>query len=210
MTDLFNTAPDLLEDFKQFLPESAAQAKAQAAAARAAADDAMTVSNVRGDSAYAGSQVAQAQTPRPAAKMPPMGQFDPPSTSKENKKRRGGPGQQSSVQTGAPSTSLDAMSGGQGSRIGAVQVGNANKVSHPPLALQVPFADCEKLCSELNSITLDLLSQKRPSSLQVLFLNYQSRFLLCRLCRQRKKSLAFSIAPRNTSATKPRTLNSLN
>ena len=126
MTDLFNTAPDLLEDFKQFLPESAAQAKAQAAA-RAAAEDAMTVSNVRGDSAYAGSQVAQAQTPRPAAKMPPMGQFDPPSTSKENKKRRGGPGQQSSVQTGAPPT-MDTMSGGQSSRIGAVQVGNANKV----------------------------------------------------------------------------------
>jgi len=147
VTDLFNTAPDLLEDFKQFLPESAAQAKAQAAA-RAAAEDAMTVSNVRGDSAYAGSQVAQAQTPRPAAKMPPMGQFDPPSTSKENKKRRGGPGQQSSVQTGAPSTSLDAMSGGQGSRIGAVQVGNANKVNHPPSSTpKVPFADCEKLAA---------------------------------------------------------------
>jgi len=138
VTDLFNTAPDLLEDFKQFLPESAAQAKAQAAA-RAAAEDAMTVSNVRGDSAYAGSQVAQAQTPRPAAKMPPMGQFDPPSTSKENKKRRGGPGQQSSVQTGAPSTSLDAMSGGQGSRIGAVQVGNANKVSHPLFHSKFPL-----------------------------------------------------------------------
>ena len=47
VTDHFNTAPDLLEDLKQFLPESAAQAK---------------VSNVRGDSVYAGSQ---AQTPRP-------------------------------------------------------------------------------------------------------------------------------------------------
>jgi paired amphipathic helix protein Sin3a len=132
VTELFNTAPDLLEDFKQFLPESAAQAKAQAAA-RAAAEDAMTVSNVRGDSAYAGSQIAQAQTTRPAAKMPPMGQFDPPSTSKENKKRRGGPGQQSSAQTGAASASLDAIGGGQVSRIGAVQVGNANKVSHSPL-----------------------------------------------------------------------------
>jgi paired amphipathic helix protein Sin3a len=133
VTELFSTAPDLLEDFKQFLPESAAQAKAQAAA-RAAAEE-MTVSNVRGDSAYAGSQVTQAQTPRPAAKMPPMGQFDPPSTSKENKKRRGGPGQQSSAQTGAPSASLDTMGGGQGSRIGAVQVGNANKVCHSCLEL---------------------------------------------------------------------------
>ena len=54
MTDLFNTAPDLLEDFKLFLPESAAQAKSQAAA-RAAAEDAMTINNVRGDSAYDGS-----------------------------------------------------------------------------------------------------------------------------------------------------------
>lgn len=135
MTDLFSTAPDLLEDFKQFLPESAAQAKAQAAA-RAAAEE-MTVSNVRGDLAYSGSQIAQAQTPRPAAKMPPMGQFDPPSTSKENKKRRGGPSQQSSAQTGTPSASLDTMGGGQGGRIGAVQVGNANKVSHSPLQLHL-------------------------------------------------------------------------
>ena len=31
-----------------------------------------------------------------------------------------------------PSTSLDTMSGGQGSRIGAVQVGNANKVESSP------------------------------------------------------------------------------
>lgn len=133
VTDLFSTAPDLLEDFKQFLPESAAQAKAQAAA-RAAAEE-MTVSNVRGDAGYAGNQIAQAQTPRPAAKMPPMGQFDPPSTSKENKKRRAGPGQQASVQTGAPSGPVDSMAGAQGTRVGAVQVGNANKVSHSGLGV---------------------------------------------------------------------------
>ena len=124
VTQLFNTAPDLLEDFKQFLPESAAQAKAQAAA-RAAADEAIT-SNVRGDPSYGGAQITQVQTPRPAAKMPPMGQFDPPSTSKENKKRRGGPGAQSSVQSGAPSSSLD-LGGGQSGRMPPVQVGNANK-----------------------------------------------------------------------------------
>ena len=126
MTDLFSTAPDLLEDFKQFLPESAAQAKAQAAA-RAAAEE-LTVSNVRSDSGYTGSQIVQAQTPRPAAKMPPMGQFDPPSTSKENKKRRGAPGQQFSAPTGGPSASIENIGGAQASRIGAVQVGNANKV----------------------------------------------------------------------------------
>ena len=121
---MFHTAPDLLEDFKQFLPESAAQAKAQAAA-RAAADEAM-ISNVRGD--YAAGQIAQAQTPRPTTKMPPMGQFDPPSTSKENKKRRGGLGVQPSTQAG-PSNSLDVMGIGQTGRGGAVQMGNVNKVS---------------------------------------------------------------------------------
>ena len=123
---MFNTAPDLLEDFKQFLPESAAQAKAQAAA-RAAADEAM-VSNVRGEPAYPAGQVGQVHTPRPAAKMPPMGQFDPPSTSKENKKRRGGPGTQSTAQLGAQSISLDSVAAAPGGRLGAVQVGNANKV----------------------------------------------------------------------------------
>lgn len=126
MTQLFSTAPDLLEDFKQFLPESAAQAKAQAAA-RAATDEAMT-GNVRGDSTYSAGQTAQTQTPRPAAKMPPMGQFDPPSTSKENKKRRGAPGAQSAVPPIPQSAPVDAMSATQGARLG-VQIGNANKVS---------------------------------------------------------------------------------
>jgi len=63
----------LLEDFKQFLPESAAQAKA-AAAAKAA------------------EEAQQNQTPqghgRNEAKLPPVGNFAlPASSSKENKKR---------------------------------------------------------------------------------------------------------------------------
>ncbi|RQM05870.1 hypothetical protein DH86_00002181, partial [Scytalidium sp. 3C] len=77
VTTLFSTAPDLLEDFKQFLPESAAQAKAAAKAA----EDAAAMSGA-------------AQTPQVAhgargeAKMPPVGNFAvPASTSKENKKR---------------------------------------------------------------------------------------------------------------------------
>jgi paired amphipathic helix protein Sin3a len=79
VTLLFNTAPDLLEDFKQFLPESAAQAKAAAAAK--AAEEAVTMAS-------------SAQTPqgsygsRGETKMPPVGNFAvPASTSKENKKR---------------------------------------------------------------------------------------------------------------------------
>ena len=110
VTTLFHAAPDLLEDFKQFLPDTAAQAKTQASA-RVSMDE---TSNVRGEPGYA----PQAQTPRPAAKMPPMGQFDPPSTSKDNKKRRGGP----SGQTGPSALDVAASSGRM-----PVQVGNANK-----------------------------------------------------------------------------------
>lgn len=72
MTDLFKTAPDLLEDFKQFLPESAAHAKAAAAKAMEEA------------------RLSQISLPNPSrdTKMPPVGNFAvPASTSKENKKR---------------------------------------------------------------------------------------------------------------------------
>ena len=120
MTQLFREAPDLLEDFKQFLPESAAHAKQLEASKRAEAEAVMN-SNVRGEPGYGAGQLAQAQTPRQPAKMPPMGQFDPPSTSKENKKRRApGLGQiaQPALEQGPP--------GGRG---GLVQVPNANKVS---------------------------------------------------------------------------------
>jgi paired amphipathic helix protein Sin3a len=120
VTQLFRDAPDLLEDFKQFLPESAAHAKQVAASAARAADEAIMNSNVRGEPGYGTGQIAQAQTPRPPAKMPPMGQFDPPSTSKENKKRRA-PGMGQIAQP-----ALDVgPSGGRG----LVQVPNANKVS---------------------------------------------------------------------------------
>lgn len=46
VTRLFNGAPDLLEDFKQFLPESAAQAK-EAERARQRAEESAMLSNVR-------------------------------------------------------------------------------------------------------------------------------------------------------------------
>ena len=131
VTQLFSSAPDLLEDFKQFLPESAAQAKAQAAA-RQATEDAAMLSNVRGESNYiAGAQSMQTQTPRPEMKMPPVGNFaPPPSVGKENKKRRGGPGSQI---TGGAASSMTlengSVAGTQISRTGSIQVGNANKVS---------------------------------------------------------------------------------
>lgn len=136
VTQLFISAPDLLEDFKQFLPESAAHAKAQASRAAAAEEP---MSSIRGEPGYGAGALPQAQTPKPAAKMPPMGQFDPPSTSKENKKRRGGPGAPLSTQVPAQ-PALDAGLS-QSSRAGPVQVGNANKVRFVPpsaMSLQVP------------------------------------------------------------------------
>ena len=130
VTQLFSSAPDLLEDFKQFLPESAAQAKAQAAAAKQATEDATMLSNVRGD--YA-NQIhhAQVQTPRPEIKMPPVGNFAPPSASKDNKKRRGGPGSQ--LTGGAAAVDIAAGPSIQGNRNGGR--GNANKVSSLLLSL---------------------------------------------------------------------------
>ena len=77
VTQLFNTAPDLLEDFKQFLPESAAQAKA---AAQKAAEEAANMSGA--------NQTPQTSYARGEAKMPPVGNFAvPASAGKDNKKR---------------------------------------------------------------------------------------------------------------------------
>jgi len=77
VTSLFNTAPDLLEDFKQFLPESAASNK----------------NGPRPDDVLAMTGLTQT-TPQPShtikndQKMPPVGNFaPPPSATKDNKKR---------------------------------------------------------------------------------------------------------------------------
>ncbi|KUI70868.1 Paired amphipathic helix protein pst1 [Cytospora mali] len=77
VTTLFNAAPDLLEDFKQFLPESAAQTRG--AAQRPDEFNAMA----------AAAQTPQlAHTARDGPKGPPVGNFaPPPSASKETKKR---------------------------------------------------------------------------------------------------------------------------
>ncbi|TVY44918.1 Paired amphipathic helix protein [Lachnellula subtilissima] len=98
VTQLFNTAPDLLEDFKQFLPESAAQAKA---AAQKAAEEAanMTGANQTPQASYARGE---------SSKLPPVGNFAvPASASKDNKKR--------------PRASNNATSGSQMNVMGEVQ-----------------------------------------------------------------------------------------
>lgn len=74
VTTLFNSAPDLLEDFKQFLPESAGQARAPPGRPD--------------DGAVAGSSHTPQPGMRDGQKMPPLGSFPPPvSAGKDNKKR---------------------------------------------------------------------------------------------------------------------------
>ncbi|KAK4170330.1 transcriptional regulatory protein SIN3 [Cladorrhinum sp. PSN259] len=78
VTTLFHTAPDLLEDFKQFLPESAAQTRSAGQRPEETMPMAITTPTPQ-----PGNPV------RDAPKMPPVGNFAPPaSATKENKKRR--------------------------------------------------------------------------------------------------------------------------
>nr|POF20010.1 transcriptional regulatory protein sin3 [Quercus suber] len=90
VTRLFSTAPDLLEDFKQFLPESAAHAKA-AERARLQAEENVMLSDVRGT--YGGSPTvpreAHIGTPSHGRGLPPVGNFAPTPVSKDNKRKRG-------------------------------------------------------------------------------------------------------------------------
>lgn len=71
VTTLFNAAPDLLEDFKQFLPETAGQAKSASG---------------RAEDGAVGSS-ATPQPGRDGQKMPPLGSFAPPASASKDKKR---------------------------------------------------------------------------------------------------------------------------
>ena len=109
------------------------------------------LSNVRGEPSFgAGVPHAQVQTPRPDAKLPPVGNFPPPSATKENKKRRGGPGSQMIGGSGAVDSGVGP--GAQNNRNGGAR-GNANKVSHcccgkhqpqkSPSTQHIPLCDLE-------------------------------------------------------------------
>lgn len=89
MTHLFEGASDLLEDFKQFLPEPAAHARQQQQQAARAIEE-LPMSNERGDANYIRNIPSMASTPK-TEKMPPIGHFGPASVTKDNKKRRAGP-----------------------------------------------------------------------------------------------------------------------
>ncbi|KAL2870089.1 transcriptional regulator SIN3 [Aspergillus lucknowensis] len=127
VTQLFNSAPDLLEDFKQFLPESAAHAKQQAAARQA--EEAAPMSNLRGDTNFASGSLAS-QTPNRDVKMPPLGQFNVKDSAKDGKKRRNGQAAQSTLGPSSigPASGVDArIVDAQAGRGQALQAGNANK-----------------------------------------------------------------------------------
>ncbi|KAK2740745.1 Transcriptional regulatory protein sin3 [Myotisia sp. PD_48] len=146
VTHLFNAAPDLLEDFKQFLPESAAQAKAQAASvSRQAPDEVPILSNIRGEPSYSAAGLAQPQLSRGDVKMPPLGQFNVKDATKESKKRRGGPG--TSATGGASMPGIGATGDANGSiQIGknaAQQIGGASKrtkLNHRSAVVEAPPA----------------------------------------------------------------------
>lgn len=105
-----------MEDFKQFLPESAAHAKQQALG-RTMNED-IPISNLRGEPGY--GIAAQGQAPRGDVKMPPLGQFNVKDSSKDGKKR---PRPSGAIAAGTAAESSQAARGQAG------QVGNANKVS---------------------------------------------------------------------------------
>ena len=173
MTQLFNSAPDLLEDFKQFLPESAAQARAQAAARQAAgqaAEDAALMSNARGEPAPAapgpatpgGQTVSGGQ--RAEAKMPPVGNFaPPPSASKESRKRRApgaGPAAPAgSTSTPAAASTPDPASVGPSGRPGAAPATSTGKVrcQSPQPSLSLCF-----LSADPASLSLSLSVDHKP------------------------------------------------
>ncbi|KAI9893429.1 MAG: Transcriptional regulatory protein sin3 [Vezdaea aestivalis] len=146
VTQLFSSATDLLEDFKQFLPESAAQAKAQAAAKQAAEESAM-ISDVRGEPAYiAGAQQAQLAHST-APKMPPVGNFAPPPASggERKKNKRPAPGSTPAATNLFQGGDQSTTPSGQFSRSNVNQAGPAAKRQKPnqpkAIVLEAPVVE---------------------------------------------------------------------
>ncbi|KAI1298535.1 hypothetical protein F5Y03DRAFT_367635 [Xylaria venustula] len=125
VTSLFSTAPDLLEDFKQFLPETAASNK----------------NGARPDDVLAMTGLTQT-TPQPAhtvkdnQKMPPVGNFaPPPSATKDNKKRP----RNDKLSQSTPSTAVaDSPALASRSIPPAGPATKRTKLNHKPLATDTP------------------------------------------------------------------------
>ena len=120
VTHLFKGAPDLLEDFKQFLPESAAQAKAAEAARRQAEEQAI-LSNVRNDPMQSPTISRETYMGTPShgrSNLPPVGNFAPTPIAKDGKRKRGDrQGTIGSMADAGPSTGKPAPFGQQGKRM---------------------------------------------------------------------------------------------
>lgn len=137
VTHLFKAAPDLLEDFKQFLPESAAHAKAAERARREAEESAM-VSHMRETGGIYQSPIlsreAHMATPTHGARgtgLPPVGNFAPTPIAKDNKKRK--PERQGTADSIAGLSSSKAPFGGQqGKRQKQVHPNSKGVSDQPP------------------------------------------------------------------------------
>jgi paired amphipathic helix protein Sin3a len=86
VTRLFETAPDLLQDFKQFLPDTSAFT---ASGRRAHEEQQYAISSMRSDPAYMSAAQAAQLTPRiDQQRLPPMGNFAPTPSSGRDKRKR--------------------------------------------------------------------------------------------------------------------------
>ncbi|ORY57174.1 paired amphipathic helix protein Sin3b [Pseudomassariella vexata] len=127
VTSLFNTAPDLLEDFKQFLPESAASAKSN----QARSEEMLAVGGLAQTTPQPGHTIRDGQ------KLPPVGSFAPPPSATKDNKKRPRNDKQSSV--APPSMAESLLSGGQRTVSGAQPGPNKRpKLNHKPLGPDAP------------------------------------------------------------------------
>ncbi len=119
VTTLFHTAPDLLEDFKQFLPESAAQTRS--GGPRPEDSIAMAITTPTPQPPHAA---------RDGPKMPPVGNFAPPaSASKETKKR---PRTDKNTPTTLPASEQAPISALRGTASTTTTANKRTKLSHKP------------------------------------------------------------------------------
>ncbi|KAK0630074.1 hypothetical protein B0T17DRAFT_615775 [Bombardia bombarda] len=122
VTTLFHTAPDLLEDFKQFLPESAAQTRPLGQRPEDIAAMAVTT-----------------PTPQPGhpvrdgPKMPPVGNFAPPTSASKESKKRPRPEKAAPAAAPTPSAAEQAPTSSLRGSLPAAPASNKRaKLSHKP------------------------------------------------------------------------------
>lgn len=124
VTSLFSTATDLLEDFKQFLPESAASNKSGGARP----EDVLAMTSL-------------AQTPQPGhtmrdgQKMPPVGNFAPPASATKDSKKRPRNEKQPAA---APAGMADSPAPASRSIPGVSNSNKRPKLNHKPSAADGP------------------------------------------------------------------------